>query len=85
MKLESLQMPRLAEIEKDSLSDTYGKFVEAWSVSEENSTTWNVEDLESVDVWKTYNLEVWEVESLKMDSLKVRPFEKCERSKAWNM
>ena len=27
MKLESLQMPRLAEIEKDSLSDTYGKFV----------------------------------------------------------
>ena len=27
MKLESLQMPRLAELEKDSLSDTYGKFV----------------------------------------------------------
>ena len=27
MKLESLQMPRLAEIEKDSLSDTYGMFV----------------------------------------------------------
>lgn len=27
MKLEGLQMPRLVEIEKESLSDTYGKFV----------------------------------------------------------
>ena len=27
MKLEGLQMPRLAEIEKESLSDTYGMFV----------------------------------------------------------
>ena len=27
MKLEVLQMPRLAEVEKDSLSDTYGMFV----------------------------------------------------------
>jgi DNA-directed RNA polymerase subunit alpha len=27
MKLEGLQMPRLVEIEKESLNDTYGKFV----------------------------------------------------------
>ena len=27
MKLEVMQMPRLAEVEKDSLSETYGMFV----------------------------------------------------------